>query len=446
MKFVNRVIITCLLLISVITSAMAATSVLPLTAPLSCLDTYSAIKENGNLLIWGSGFGSDGWHNLYETDETYGDIYIAMEKAIAVAIGQWASFAIDADGVLWGWGSNHYNQLPEKSEAEMLTKIMDDAVSISVGNQHCLAIRADGSLWGWGQNDYGQLLETDHKEPTLLMEGVVAAEAKGYSSYALLADGSLWAWGSDTPANSGNAITTPVKIMDDVYSFSAGFNEVMIISKDFNLWVMGCANQQGGSLFSNYSVPTKIMESVAYCSQSIAVKKDGTLWMWEDDYEVSSGKKLPAKTLSPLLIMDHVICAKRGLGETLILTNTGDLWALKNRYGPGENSYSAPVKIMSDVALPENVLDYDISSNQSPPTIYHKPMPQSEPVPTPSTDAVPAASPTPSITPPIEPTTNTDLVEKPHQYQALIIGISLVLVILVSFLLYKKAVYKKNHR
>ena len=70
---------------------------------------------------------------------------------------------IKSDGSLWGFGDNNYNQLgmPKDSEnlSVKLVKINDsvDWVDIAAGSSHSLGIDADGILYGWGDNTYNQL-------------------------------------------------------------------------------------------------------------------------------------------------------------------------------------------------------------------------------------------------------------------------------------------------
>ena len=83
-----------------------------------------------------------------------------------------------------------------------------------------------GSLWAWGANECGQLGDgttQDRAEPVQVMDGVRSVSAGESHVYAVMEDNTLWAWGrnvSDTFPSSSDLISssTPVKIMEDVYS------------------------------------------------------------------------------------------------------------------------------------------------------------------------------------------------------------------------------------
>ena len=70
---------------------------------------------------------------------------------------------IKSDSSLWGFGDNTYNQLgiPKDSQdsTSKLVKINDLVIwtDIAAGSSHSLGIDADGILYGWGDNTYNQL-------------------------------------------------------------------------------------------------------------------------------------------------------------------------------------------------------------------------------------------------------------------------------------------------
>jgi len=72
--------------------------------------------------------------------------------------------AVRADGSLWGWGTNAAGQLgiPRNDQDNIHNSPVRigtryDWVSASAGSESTFALRADGSLWGWGSGSFGQV-------------------------------------------------------------------------------------------------------------------------------------------------------------------------------------------------------------------------------------------------------------------------------------------------
>jgi alpha-tubulin suppressor-like RCC1 family protein len=73
-------------------------------------------------------------------------------------------------------------------------------VKIDSSNNHSLAVMSDGSLWAWGSNDYGQLgdgTKSLKSSPVKIMDNVLSVSAGYNYSLAIKTDGSLWAWGNN---------------------------------------------------------------------------------------------------------------------------------------------------------------------------------------------------------------------------------------------------------
>lgn len=118
-------------------------------------------------------------------------------------------------------------------------------------------------------------------------------------SVMLKEDGSLWAVAGDE--------MTPVKVLENVASVSAGSEYTLAVKQDSSLWSW---NQVGG-------VPVKVMDGVASAyagfGSSVVLKTDGTLWSW-------SGKAGAAK------LMEGVKAVSLGGKQAIALKNDGTLW------------------------------------------------------------------------------------------------------------------------
>lgn len=294
------------------------------------------IKYDGSLWAWGN----NKYVHLGDGTETDRLTPVKIMDGVAkVSTGESHTLAVKKDGSLWAWGLNEDGQLGDGTLEDRLSpvKIMDGVADVSTGLGYSMAIKTDGSLWTWGENDNGQLGDgtTENRlKPVKVMERIVSISAGDMHSAAIDADGSLWAWGSNSFGQIGDTNgnvkdnqlgypdqKTPLKIMDEVNSVSAGWGHTMAIKADGSLWAWGLnyfgelGNDRQGdeSVFAyaeagnaegitaiNYLIqptPIKVMDGFeavsAGSTHTLALKADGTLWAWgsNNSGELGNDKK-----------------------------------------------------------------------------------------------------------------------------------------------------------
>lgn len=267
----------------------------------------AAIKVDGTLWMWGLNSSGQLGDNTV-TNRISPVIEITREKNwCSVVPGIAHTVAIKADGTLWTWGNNVCGALGDSSTTNRsspgtTTGGGTNWCQASAGNCTSSAIKTDGTLWTWGFNSFGQLGESTVNPRS--SPGNVTGGGSNWcyvqngtaSTIALKTDGTLWTWGCNTNSELGSGDTvsrsSPAQIAGGGTTWSqisTGGYHSLAIKSDGTLWVWGFNgnNQLGdGSAFNRSSPITTAYGGTTWCKistgrrHSIGVKTDGTLWTW----------------------------------------------------------------------------------------------------------------------------------------------------------------------
>jgi len=131
-------------------------------------DNHSLVlKTDGTVWAWGKNtsgqLGNNGTADQILPVQVIdpNDLTGYLKEVIAIAAGQNFSVALKADGSVWTWGYNNWNQLGDGMTENRLIPYqvlaISDVTYIAAGNGHVLVVKADGVVWGWGGNWLGQL-------------------------------------------------------------------------------------------------------------------------------------------------------------------------------------------------------------------------------------------------------------------------------------------------
>ncbi|WP_374351199.1 hypothetical protein [Chitinimonas sp.] len=162
------------------------------------------IDAGGAVWSWGDngdgqlGDGVDFYSTLPRTTVSFG-------KAVAVAAGNRHSLALDSSGKVWAWGNNMHGQLAQEEgnfaiEPLQVQGLPGNIIAIAAGGTMSYALAADGSLWGWGSDYVGELgdglEEVFWFRPTRVLGSNYAAMAGGAEHLlAVRSDGIVWSTG-----------------------------------------------------------------------------------------------------------------------------------------------------------------------------------------------------------------------------------------------------------
>lgn len=268
--------------------------------------------------------------------------------------------AITDDGTLWGWGSDTYGELGNGSQlytSVVPTKIGSNITEVSSGVDHTLAIKADGTLWAWGSNYYGQLGASQNlsqsQNPVQVGVGYSKVFASNTYSHAIKTDGSLWGWGSMYSNISGNFLSkfttdyrlTPFKIGDNFTKVVAGGSQqyVLALKNDGSLWGWGQDYYgqfgRGYNIFTTVVQPTQINSNVLDIATSshhtLIVKRDNTLWSYGYNFSGQLGNDpYQYESRVPIKIGDGFLSVATGRSSSFAIKTDGSLWTWgDNQFG-----------------------------------------------------------------------------------------------------------------
>ncbi|MBW2622756.1 MAG: hypothetical protein JRD68_07600, partial [Deltaproteobacteria bacterium] len=228
---------------------------------------------------------------------------------------------------MWGWGRNGDGVLGtgdavgnEYQPVPAATELAADWTVVAGGMWNSYGIKKDGTLWVWGMNPAGE--ESCYYGPCSYAPIQYGTDtdwsfvtATEFYAMALKNDGTLWQWRHYDEQPSFIPPSSPQKVNNDAdwAAVSAGSRHVLALKKDGTLWAWG--QNPSGELGLGYTsgvvlTPTQVgtdndwKDISATRDNSLALKKDGTLWSWGYGYsgEVGDGDRenvLVPKNIAP---------------------------------------------------------------------------------------------------------------------------------------------------
>ncbi|MFN1215998.1 T9SS type A sorting domain-containing protein [Chryseobacterium kwangjuense] len=266
--------------------------------------------------------------------------------------------AINSDGNIWVWGSNHYGELGTGDYVNRATPFQlttsGDWKSVSHTYMSTLALKNDGTRWGWGDAQLGNgstfpvllpvQIGTDHWK--VLYTGL-------FTSYGVKVDGTLWVWGTGIEGQFGNGTMPvdpsliPIQVGPDTdWKFLAvSSHHTLGLKNNGTLWSWGnnAVGQLGiGSSVSKFSTPQQVGTESNWKTvsakgfHSLALKSDGSLWGWGMNEHGELGDGTAVQRNSPVQIgnsYDWKSITTTTRYRSFAIKNDGSLWG----WGQNEN-------------------------------------------------------------------------------------------------------------
>jgi alpha-tubulin suppressor-like RCC1 family protein len=198
----------------------------------------------------------------------------------------------------------------------------------SLGERHGLILASDGSLWSWGSDFLGwPVLGLGNVTPQTRLRRIgnetnwISISAGTAHNLAIKSDGTLWAWGENLTGQFGVGTmgrqnlmaNTPVHAApgNDWKQAAAGGIHSVALKNDGTLWAWG--NNWAGSLgtgsTSNSALPLQVGSATNWVKvwagmlETVALQSDGSLWYWGDNpdpaFDMHVGNILVPTRISP---------------------------------------------------------------------------------------------------------------------------------------------------
>jgi len=349
------------------------------TAIAAGADHTVAIRGDGSLWAWGSNdFGQLGQGTVStHLVPAPSPLQVGADHDwVAVAAGASCTLALKGDGTLWAWGLNNVGQLGNGDAAGMTqptpVQVVNPGdspyVAVSISNEHVLALQTNGSLWSWGSNQFGQLgIDsvdlTPHPTPVQVVtgdpvvdNGWTTVSAGGWHSLARQSDGTLWSWGRNTLGQLGNGSGSannapkPDKVDKDTNwgAFAAGEFHSLAVKRNGTFWVWGANNKGqlgiGGStdllrhsspvLITTPAGVTAVIAIAAGGGHSALFTASGASYAWGDNLRGQLGtggsvNNLTTSSTVPLPVATDVVgwvAVDASAQHTIARRSNGSLW------------------------------------------------------------------------------------------------------------------------
>ena len=328
-----------------------------------------------------------------------------LDDIIDISAGFYFSLALRSDGTVFAWGKNDYGQLGNGDTIDSATpiQVLDSSgmaaltgiKKISAGALHSAALSEDSTVLVWGANLHGELgigtqdtfphpfpVHTLGIDSVSVLNGILKISAGTEYNLALRFDGTVLSWGANGDGQLGNDTTTSRFVPDFVFS-SDGIDTLrnveeisacplgvlfiyghsLALLSDGTVWSFG--RNDAGQLGINSTLPRRLPAQVlgqygiGYIDDvvdietgrefSVALKSDGTVWSWGENYFGNLGDGTTDDKLLPVQVhgvddvgfLSDVVKISASQHHTIAIKSDGTLvaWGRNNCGQLGDGSF-----------------------------------------------------------------------------------------------------------
>jgi alpha-tubulin suppressor-like RCC1 family protein len=307
-----------------------------------------AVKPDGTLWAWGNNQFNQFGNGTTVSSTTPVQIGTDTDWRIANG-GEGSSFAIKSNGKLYAWGVAGQGRLGlgnVSGTVAVPTQVGTDTdwKAVDGGNIQTLGLKNSGALYAWGTNSSGQLGDgtfTDKLIPTHI--GTATDWAKIISgeetNYVIKTDGTLYATGSNSNGELGLGNTQSVNVLTAVscplttttcWSTGSAINlHVAAVKADGTLWAWG-DNFMGTQYNAPMQVGTDHNWNSVHVGENfvVALKNDGTIWAWGDNQYGQLGNGTSNNEFNPIQVGTGTNWASVNAGAKHVVARKSDgtLW------------------------------------------------------------------------------------------------------------------------
>jgi alpha-tubulin suppressor-like RCC1 family protein len=285
-----------------------------------------AIKSDGTVWSWGQntygqlgdGTTNDAWTPI----QTGLGAVPPLTSVIKLGGRPYFTLAVKSDGSVWAWGMNRYGQMgngtvnplpgPQVTVPVMVSNSapggpINNPLQVTCGYQFGAALTTNGTVWTWGSGTHGELgqgaiTSTNYPAPVPGLTNIIAISGGWFHILALRSDGTVWAWGNNSNGELGDGTTvnrsTPVQVLNvsNIISVSGGDSHSTALAADGTVWKWGLNDlgELGNGTTNAVANPfpaeiltdkfgagfSNVVMAAARDYHNIAVKADGSVWMW----------------------------------------------------------------------------------------------------------------------------------------------------------------------